>query len=99
MWCRRLLNFSLLFSLGLPLIAQTMRELPPNDMRQLSRSAGYIFSGRVSNVEYSPAMTASGVASVQVTFLVDKAFRGVKTGQALTIREWAGLWHAGERYR
>ncbi len=25
--------------------------------------------------------------------------RGVRTGQTLAIREWAGLWESGERYR
>jgi hypothetical protein len=36
---------------------------------------------------------------VQITFHVDEGLRGVKTGQSLTIREWDGLWHFGERYR
>jgi hypothetical protein len=36
--------------------------------------------------------------TVEITFRVDDAFRGVKPGRSLTIREWVGLWLAGERY-
>jgi hypothetical protein len=38
-------------------------------------------------------------ASTIVTFQVEHALRGAMAGQTLTIREWAGLWHRGERYR
>jgi len=39
------------------------------------------------------------VATMQVTFRVEQGIRGVRTGQALVIHEWAGLWQTGERYR
>jgi hypothetical protein len=37
--------------------------------------------------------------STNVTFLVERAMRGTSPGRSLTIREWAGLWTSGERYR
>jgi hypothetical protein len=30
---------------------------------------------------------------------VEQGIRGTQTGRTLTIREWAGLWNNGERYR
>jgi hypothetical protein len=36
---------------------------------------------------------------MRITFRVEEAIRGVQAGQMLTIREWAGLWDAGDRYR
>jgi hypothetical protein len=36
---------------------------------------------------------------VRITFRVEHGIRGVHRGQTLTIREWAGLWESGERYR
>ncbi len=70
----------------------------PSVFQQLVRSAGIIFSGRVTFV--GNAIPASGQypASSTVTFRVDQAVRGVSTGQSLTIREWAGLRSSGERY-
>jgi hypothetical protein len=42
---------------------------------------------------------ANSVAMTQITFRVEQAIRGTRSGQVLTIREWAGLWNSGERYR
>jgi hypothetical protein len=66
--------------------------------QQLVRSAGIIFSGRVTFV--GGAAPASGLypESTTVTFRVDQAVRGASPGQILTIREWAGLRNNGERY-
>ena len=36
---------------------------------------------------------------MQITFRVEQAIRGVRNGQVLAIREWAGLWNSGDRYR
>jgi hypothetical protein len=64
----------------------------------LTQSSGYIFAGTVKSVErVVPA--GNGVATVLINFHVDQAIRGVRTGQTLAIREWAGLWDSGERYR
>jgi hypothetical protein len=60
--------------------------------------AGYIFAGTVKNVRRD-APHAGAVATMEITFHVDKAMRGVHTGESLVIHEWAGLWQAGERYQ
>jgi len=39
------------------------------------------------------------VCSSDLTFRVDQAVRGVSSRQNLVIREWAGLWDSGDRYR
>lgn len=64
----------------------------------LARSAGYIFAGTVQSVE-RVAPKGNGVAVVQINFHVDEAMHGVRPGETLAIREWAGLWEYGERYR
>jgi hypothetical protein len=75
---------------------------PPSPYSQrppsLTRSSGYIFAGTVKSVD---RVTPKGdaVATVQISFHVDQAMRGVRAGQTLAIREWAGLWESGERYR
>jgi hypothetical protein len=70
----------------------------PRHPRPLARSSGYIFAGTVKSVERI-APKGNGVAIVQINFHVDQAMRGVRTGQTLVVREWAGLWESGERYR
>jgi len=65
----------------------------------LSRSSGYIFSGTVTKVERIAPSRGDAVAVMRITFQVDGAIRGVSLGQKLVIREWAGLWQSGERYR
>lgn len=76
------------------------RPSPPalSSLRQLNRNSGYIFDGTVLSVQ-RPEQNDTGVATVQITFRVEQAIRGTRTGQVLTIREWAGLWNSGERYR
>jgi hypothetical protein len=68
-------------------------------LRQLTRPAGYIFVGRVKSVQYLPAHTSRQVAIVRIRFQVEQGLRGVRSGKQLTIRQWAGLWDEGERYR
>jgi hypothetical protein len=70
----------------------------PYPRRPLIRSSGYIFAGTVKSVERA-APRRNGVATVLINFHVDQGIRGVRTGQTLAIREWAGLWESGERYR
>jgi hypothetical protein len=70
----------------------------PHPPHPLIRSSGYIFAGTVKSVERI-APKENGVATVLVNFHVDDGIRGVLTGQMLAIREWAGLWESGERYR
>ncbi|MGB8112229.1 MAG: hypothetical protein WCF22_00570, partial [Candidatus Sulfotelmatobacter sp.] len=65
-------------------------------LQQIAQPAGIIFSGTVITI--SPA-SSKGPKATEITFKVKEAFRGVSAGQNLTIREWAGLWNRGERYR
>jgi len=67
---------------------------PGATLEQLSRHAGFIFRGRVLRVERLRPVRGN-VATVQVTFEVLEGIRGVRTGEQLTIQEWAGLWGAG----
>jgi hypothetical protein len=67
-------------------------------LNQLVRSSGYIFAGTVLGVQRVPPQVRGEVATVRVTFRVEQAVRGVRTGQTLEIHEWAGLWESGERY-
>jgi len=77
---------------------------PPDDpdlpaRHSLTSRAGYIFSGTVKMVERLVPHTKDSVAVMRITFHVDQGIRGARTGQTLVIREWAGLWQVGERYR
>lgn len=73
--------------------------LPVSSLRRLIRSSGYIFDGTVLSVEREAESDSGSLGAVQITFRVEQAIRGVRTGQVLNIREWAGLWNSGERYR
>ena len=70
-----------------------LRHPPP-----VTKSSGYIFAGTVKSIARA-APEGNGIATVEINFHVDQGMRGVRTGQTLTIREWAGLWQSGERYR
>ncbi len=59
--------------------------------REMARSAGLVFSGTVLSVA-SPPSSDGSVATIQLEFKIDRAIVGVRTGQVLTIREWAGAW-------
>jgi hypothetical protein len=83
----------------LPTTGTSPRDSPnPRHPPPLTRSAGYIFAGTVQSVE-RVAPKGNGVTTVQISFHVDQAMLGVQAGQTLAIREWAGLWELGERYR
>jgi hypothetical protein len=79
--------------------------LTPHDPRgpgvigfqQIASAAGIIFSGTVTAV--ARASPGEEAASTVVTFHVEHAVRGTAAGRTLIIREWAGLWVRGERYR
>jgi len=96
----------ILVSISQPMVAEEMwragtarmNPLAEYPQRPLVRSSGYIFAGTVKSVE-RVAPRGNGVATVLINFHVDQAMRGVRTGQTLAIREWAGLWESGERYR
>jgi hypothetical protein len=71
--------------------AAAARVLGPR-WKQISRSAGMIFSGTVLEVETRPARKDRPLPLVLVKFRVDRAIAGVRSGQRLTVREWAGAW-------
>ena len=73
--------------------------LPPDVFEQLVRTAGIIFSGRITSVGTSASSPGAGHASTVITFQVEHAMLGTRAGQDLTIHEWGGLWARGERYR
>jgi hypothetical protein len=68
-------------------------------LRELVHDSGYIFSGTVMDVKPVPAAGSDAVTTMQITFRVEQAIRGVRAGQTLVIYEWAGLWNSGDRYR
>ena len=79
----------------LPTTGTNPRDSPnPRHPPPLTRSAGYIFAGTVQSVE-RVAPKGNGVATVQISFHVDQAMLGVRAGQTLAIREWAGLMGIG----
>ena len=60
--------------------------------KQLSRSAGMIFSGTVLSVETQPAGKDRPLPLILTKFRVDRAIAGVQKGQVLPVREWTGAW-------
>lgn len=65
---------------------------------RLSKPAGLIFSGTVTQVERLTA--ANGIPGfVRIHFRVDDAVRGCNSGDEIAISEWAELWVRGDRYR
>jgi hypothetical protein len=64
-----------------------------------TRSSGYVFAGTVQSITPITPKEKNGVATMRITFRVDQAIQGIRTGQVLTIQEWAGVWEAGQKYR
>ena len=77
-----------------PLRPPVIPQLP-----QLANKSGYIFSGTVKSVRRIQPRTPDSVPVMQITFQVERGFAGVRSGRELVIREYAGLWQSGERYR
>jgi hypothetical protein len=65
----------------------------------LTRGAGTIFGGTVTSVRRLVTTKPNELETIEISFRVEQGVRGAQRGQALTIREWAGLWTAGERYQ
>jgi hypothetical protein len=76
-------------------LSQSAPPQSANDaLHAMSRLAGVIFTGQVVAVRRIEGLNgANGV--VEITFAVEDAVRGV-SGSAYTLREWAGLWPAGD---
>jgi hypothetical protein len=63
-------------------------------LHAMTQLAGVIFTGQVVGVRRLDGVNgATGV--VEITFAVEDAVRGV-SGGTYTLREWAGLWPAGD---
>ena len=77
----------------------TVAQTSPSTLRHIAGSAGYIFSGTVTAVEFVHPTRPDEVATVRITFRVEEGARGVRSRQSLAIREWVGLWNGGDRYR
>jgi hypothetical protein len=74
---------------------QTIEEA----LHRMSDLAGIIFVGEVTAIREQPGQRgASGF--VEIDFRIYQAVRGCTAGSTYTLREWAGLWEAGDqRYR
>lgn len=80
-----------------PVLAQSQLPAVPN-LNQLLRDSAYILSGTVIGVKPLAPANSGGVSTVEITFRVEEAIRGVQPGQTLVIHEWAGMWNSGDRY-
>jgi len=96
-------RFACSFALLFMAVCGTAQEwqqsaLPANTsdaLHAMSRLAGVIFTGQVVSLRRNDGGNdASGV--VEIDFAVEDAVRGV-SGSVYTVREWAGLWRAGDQ--
>jgi hypothetical protein len=88
-------------SLTSNLVAESPRQAiaQPLSTRQIIHDSSLIFSGTVLSVEHLGTGPNSPQGITRISFRVQSAIRGVRSGQVIQIREWAGLWSVGERYR
>ena len=70
----------------------------PITFQQIVRASGTIFAGTVTKIEHGPARGGRAIATVAVTFRVERPLRGAIPGDSFTILQWLGLWAAGQRY-
>ena len=75
----------------------SLRVASQSNLRRMTRQSGYIFAGTVISVQSKDSPTS--VPTMEITFHVDQAIRGVSKGQTLVIHEWAGVWETGETYK
>jgi hypothetical protein len=80
-------------------VAPANPGLPQDDFQRLVRSAGIIFSGRVTAVGTAASSPGPEHTATSITFQVDHAIHGTLPNGSVTIHEWAGLWSRGEHYR
>jgi hypothetical protein len=71
--------------------SQSAKISSPESFRQTVRKAGLIFDGTVTAVARETGIAGAPLAC-RISFHVKQGIRGVRTGSAVTIREWAGLW-------
>jgi len=90
-----LTRHSIAEGLSSPLISPALRPLA---FRQIIRSSAMIFAGIVLRVDHLRANPGNPVEITQISFRVETAIRSTRPHQVIQIREWGGLWNAGERY-
>ena len=78
-----------------PLDASLTDQATEDALHATARLAGVIFTGQVVAVRRHAANDGSA-GVVEIDFAVDDAVRGV-SGGVYTLREWAGLWTAGDQ--
>lgn len=79
---------------ALLLCAKTSNAVPSRltpDLHEVTSRAGIIFAGRVISIEPVRIASSEQIASIQINFQVEQGIRGVRAGQTLACREWAGL--------
>ena len=76
-------------------VAQSVPQTAEDALRVLSDAAGLIFTGTVEKVRRPQLADGSAGGMVETVFTVTDAIRGV-AGPEFTLREWAGLWPAGD---
>src|ERR1700739_1565071 len=99
--CRLLLLLTLTCCVVL-LAAQTKSVSSPlinADLQRVARKAALIFTGTVISIVPVRATGSDEINTVEITFQVEQALRGLRTGQRYTIREWSGLWMSAPHYR
>ncbi len=66
-------------------------------LRAMNSQAAVMFVGTVTEVRRveGDGLAAAGVVEVQ--FAVEQGIRGIGDGETYVLREWGGLWSAGER--
>ena len=90
--------FLLLCSLTVLASGSEQLTAPAASLRQMTRQSGYIFAGTVVSVGPVGPVNPNQLPVMRITFRVDQAIRGVRAGQLLEVRQWAGLWESGDRY-
>jgi hypothetical protein len=81
-------------SIGKPLPPVSLQPI----LHPILRDSERIFSGTVLQVEHLNPSPSSALATTSIRFRVADAIRGVRKGQIIQVREWAGLWQSGEHY-
>jgi hypothetical protein len=71
----------------------------PITFPQMARAAGTIFLGTVTRIESGPERGGAAIATVAVTFHVERGLRGATAGESFTLLQWLGLWTGGQQYR
>lgn len=76
--------------------AAGMATTLPAALRSMAAEAGVIFVGTVTGVRRVEGDGFGAVGVVEVRFAVEQGIFGV-SGTSYTLREWGGLWPAGDR--